>query len=72
MKYAIVIERGEEGYGAYVLDLPGCIAAGDSETEVRTLIREAIGLHLEALREQGSDVPAPSTLVDYVEVPTAA
>ena len=47
MKYMVIIEKDEAGYGAYVPDLPGCIAAGESEEEVRTLIEEAIAFHIE-------------------------
>lgn len=60
------------GYGAYVPDLPGCVAVGFSEDEVRDLIREAIQLHLEGLREDGLDAPPPSSRVDYVNVQSAA
>ncbi len=69
MRYAIVIEHDEEtgSYGAYAPDLPGCGAAADSVDEVLNLIREAVQLHVEALREDGLPVPAPSTLVEYVE-----
>lgn len=72
MRYAVVIERGRSGFGAHVLDLPGCVAAAGTETEVRELIRQAVALHVEALRERGEDVPEPTTMVEYVEVPTAA
>lgn len=72
MQYAIVIEKDGEGYGAYVPDLPGCVAAGDTEEEVRQLIREAIEFHLEGLREDGQEAPLPSSRVDYIEVPSAA
>lgn len=72
MQYAIVIETAEEGYGAYVPDLPGCVAAAASEDEVRELIREAIEFHLEGLREDGQEVPPPSSRVDYIDVPSAA
>lgn len=54
------------------LDLPGCVAAAETEDEVRALIREAIELHIRALREEGSDVPPPSTQVEYVDVSAAA
>ena len=53
MKYMIVIEQDEGGFGAYVPDLPGCVAVGDTQDEVLALIQEAIGLHLEMLREDG-------------------
>jgi predicted RNase H-like HicB family nuclease len=72
MRYAVVIEKASTGYGAYVLDLPGCVAAAESEEEIRELIREAIELHLRALQEEGSDIPPPSTIVEYVEVSAAA
>jgi predicted RNase H-like HicB family nuclease len=72
MKYAIVIERGINGYGAYVPDLPGCAAVGESEDEARLLIREAIEFHLEGLRALGESIPAPCSQVEYVDVPIAA
>ena len=72
MQYAIVIERSETGFGAYVPDLPGCVAVADSEAEVRELIRDAIEFHLDGLREEGVAVPSPATRVEYVEVPHAA
>jgi predicted RNase H-like HicB family nuclease len=53
MRYAIVIERGESSYGAYVPDLPGCVAAADTREEVVTLIHDAIEQHLELLRADG-------------------
>jgi len=68
MKYAVVIERSETGYGAYVPDLPGCIAVGETFTETETLIREAIEFHLEGLREDGIPVPESSTVAQYVEI----
>lgn len=68
MKYAVVIERGPESFGAYVPDLPGCVAAGDSRAEVLVLIQEAIELHLSGLREQGAQIPLPSSSVELIEV----
>ena len=68
MKYAIVIEKSETGYGAYVPDLPGCIAAGETVEETEELIREAVEFHLEGLRSDGVPVPVPTTRADYVEV----
>ena len=68
MRYAIVIERAEHNYSAYVPDLPGCIATGDSIAEVQQFIREAIELHLSGMREDGLAVPPPSSQVDYIEV----
>lgn len=68
MRYAIVIEESKTGYGAYVPDLPGCIAAGETIEETERLIREAIDFHLDGLREEGVPFPAPTTRTDYVEV----
>lgn len=68
MRYAIIIEKGANGYSAYVPDLPGCIAAGDTVEEVRTLIAEAVQMHLEGMREDGDPVPEPTSLCEYVEL----
>ena len=68
MKYAVVVERSPTGFAAYVPDLPGCVAAGRSRIEVERLIREAIQLHLEGMREDGEPIPEPTTGVDLVEV----
>jgi predicted RNase H-like HicB family nuclease len=67
MKYAVIFEKGDTSYGAYVPDLPGCVAVGESREEVKRLIREAIAFHLEGLREEGLPIPEPTTLVEYVE-----
>ena len=68
MRYAVVIEKAEQNYSAYVPDLPGCVATGDSVAEVQQSIREAIELHLEGMREDGIPVPPPSSQVDYIDV----
>ena len=68
MRYAVVIERAQSNYSAYVPDLPGCVATGYSLEEVEAQIREAIEFHLEGLREDGTPVPQPSSQVDYIEV----
>ena len=68
MRYAIVIEKAEENYSAYVPDLPGCIATGATVEEVEAEIREAIIFHLEGLREDGLPVPPGESTVDYVDV----
>jgi len=68
MQYSVVIEKAANGYSAYAPDLPGCIAAGDSQTEVEELLRAAIIMHLESLREHGDPVPEPQTSVALVEV----
>jgi predicted RNase H-like HicB family nuclease len=72
VQFAVVIEKSETGYGAYVPDLPGCVAVGETEGEVRTLIREAIELHVESMRDDGLPIPAPTSQVTYVDVPQAA
>ncbi len=68
MQYVVVIEKAESNYGAYVPDLPGCVAVAETQGEVVRLIREAIELHLESLREEGSPIPEPTTTSDLVEV----
>ena len=68
MRYAVVIEQAENNYSAYVLDLPGCVATGDSIAETERAIREAIEFHIEGLREDGVPIPQPTSRVDYVEV----
>jgi predicted RNase H-like HicB family nuclease len=67
MRYAVVIEKGPRNYGAYVPDLPGCVAVGDSAEEVRKLIAEAIQLHLDGMREDGDAIPEPTSLAEYIE-----
>lgn len=68
MRYTVVIEEGPSSYGAYVPDLPGCIAVAESRPEVVTLIREAIEFHLETLREEGMPVPEPHSTAEFIEV----
>ena len=68
MRYAIVIEAAESNFSAYVPDLPGCIATGDSVEETEISIREAIEFHLDGLREDNLPIPPASSRVDYVEV----
>jgi len=68
MRYAIVIEKADSNYSAYVPDLPGCIATGDTAADVESLIREAIEFHVAGLREDGLLVPPPSSKVEYVDV----
>ena len=67
MRYAIVIEKAESNYSAYVPDLPGCIATGDTVATVEREIREAIRFHIDGLKEDGLPVPAPTSSVEYVE-----
>lgn len=68
MRYAIVIEKGNGNYGAYVPDLPGCVATGATIEETERSIQEAIEFHLEGMRADGLPIPEPSSTVDYVEV----
>ena len=68
MRYAIIVEKGETSYGAYVPDLPGCVAVGKSKSEVLKLIRETIEFHLEGIKQEGSKIPLPSSSTEYVEV----
>jgi predicted RNase H-like HicB family nuclease len=71
MRYAIVIERGDTSYGAYVPDLPGCVAVGETREEAVKLIHEAIEAHLEMLREEGEPLPESRSTGDYAEVALA-
>ena len=68
MRYAMVIEKGPSSFGAYVPDLPGCVAIGKTAAEVRKLIAEAVPFHLEGLREDGLPIPDPETECEYLEV----
>lgn len=68
MKYAVVVEKGANSFGAYVPDLPGCVAAGGTRDEVLQLIHVAIELHLEGLREDGGEITPPSSTVEFIEV----
>jgi predicted RNase H-like HicB family nuclease len=68
MQYAAVIERSISGYGAYLPDLPGCVAVGKTREEVVSLIREAVDLHLQLMREQGDEIPEATSTVELVEV----
>ena len=68
MQYLVVIERGPTSYGAYVPDLPGCVAAGTPQAEVEALIHEAIEFHIQGLREDGQPVPEASSTSQLVSV----
>ena len=68
MDYLVVIERGPSSFGAYVPDLPGCVAVGETREEVEGLIREAIAFHIEGLRAQGQPVPEPSSTSQLVSI----
>ena len=69
MRYAVVIEKAEGNYAAYVPDLPGCVATGTTVQETEREIQEAIRFHLEGLRADGLPIPEPSSRVEYVDVP---
>ena len=69
MEYAAIIKRGRNSYGAHAPDLPGCVAAAETREEVYALIKEAIGLYLEALEEEGLPVPEPQSY-ELVTTPT--
>lgn len=70
VRYVVIVERSDDGgsFGAYVPDLPGCVAVGETREEVLRLIREAIEFHLEGMREEGLAAPEPSSSSEYVEV----
>ena len=67
MRYGIVIEKANGNYSAYVPDLPGCVATGQTPDEVNANIREAIRFHLDGLREDGLPIPNPEAVCDYVD-----
>jgi predicted RNase H-like HicB family nuclease len=71
MQYLVIIETSENGFGAYVPDLPGCIAAGESREEVVALIQEAIEFHIDGLKRSGDPVPQPSSQSELVDVHAA-
>ena len=67
MRYAVVIEKADSNYTAYVPDLPGCVATGSTVAEVESEIRAAIRFHIDGLKEDGLPVPSPSSIAEYVE-----
>jgi len=68
MRYAVVFEKAENNYAAYVPDLLGCVATGETIEETEREIREAIEFHLRGMREDGLPIPEPSIRVEYVEI----
>ena len=68
MRYAVIFEKGARNYSAYVPDLPGCVAAGKTLKQTQRLIREAIELHLQGMREDGDKIPEPTCIAGAVEV----
>jgi predicted RNase H-like HicB family nuclease len=71
-RYAVVFEKAESNWAAYVPDLPGCITTGQTLDETKRNIREAIELHLETMREVGEPIPEPTADVGFVELQTVA
>ena len=67
MRYAVVIEKAETNYSAYVPDLPGCVATGATVKDVEIEIRDAIRFHIDGLKQDGLPVPSPTSIADYVE-----
>jgi len=67
MRYAVVIEKAEGNYSAYVSDLPGCIATGDTVAAVEQEIGAAIRFHIDGLKADGLPVPAPTSIAEYIE-----
>ena len=68
MEYLVIVEKGDSSFGAYVPDLPGCVAIGETKDEAMHLIREAIELHIESLRENVEHVPEPHSYAEKVAV----
>ncbi len=68
MTYLVIVEKGANSFGAYVPDLPGCAVVADTREEALKLIREAIALHVESLREAGNTIPEPASTTEYVQV----
>jgi predicted RNase H-like HicB family nuclease len=67
MRYAVVIEKAEGNYSAYVPDLPGCVATGETVAAVEQEIREAIRFHIDGLKADGLGVPEPTSIAEYVD-----
>ena len=67
MRYAVVIEKANGNYSAYVPDLPGCVATGDTVPEIEAAIRASIQMHIEGLKEDGLPVSSPTSLAEYVD-----
>jgi predicted RNase H-like HicB family nuclease len=68
MKYTVIYEKSATGYGAYIPDLPGCVATGKTKAQVKKLIREAIELHIASLKQHGEPVPESTTVADSITV----
>jgi len=68
VQYLVVIEKSQSNYGAYVPDLPGCVAVARTKAELMRLVREAVELHLDALQQEGKRIPEPTATTELVEV----
>jgi len=68
MRYVVILEVGDTGYGAYVPDLPGCVAVAETKDEVMHLIQETIEFHLEGMKGEGLPIPHPASTSEYIEV----
>jgi len=71
MEYLVVVEKGKSSYGAYVPDLPGCVAVGETKREVIKLIREGIKLHIEAMAKAGEPIPPPTSKSEVIKIRAA-
>jgi predicted RNase H-like HicB family nuclease len=71
MRYLVVVEEGQSSFGAYVPDLPGCVAAGETREEALALIRGAIEFHIEGLKRGGQPIPRPSSTAEVIDVHAA-
>jgi predicted RNase H-like HicB family nuclease len=67
MRYGIVIEKANGNYSAYVPDLPGCVATGNTVSETEQRIREAVRFHIDGLKADGLPIPDPTAICDYIE-----
>ena len=68
MRYTIIIEEGQNSFGAYVPDLPGCVAVGETRDEVRDLLKEAIEFHLEGIKAEGKTIPLPISSSEVLDI----
>jgi predicted RNase H-like HicB family nuclease len=71
-KILVIIEKGENSYGAYSPDIPGCVAVGETREEVEQLMKEALQQHLQMLLEENLPFPTPQTIVEYMDIPLSA
>ncbi|WP_376692952.1 type II toxin-antitoxin system HicB family antitoxin [Wenzhouxiangella sp. EGI_FJ10409] len=71
MQYVVILEEGSESWGAYVPDLPGCVAVGETRQEALQLIREAIEFHLDGMRADGDPIPEPHSYSEVIQVSAA-